>query len=557
MNPSIKLTEKISRFIHFSDIMTLELRENMVGIVFEYFYNPDFDGLTAITASEISKSHRAFSDTLASIFKENTFRPASVNNVQFALKITEEILGWLEKKYNEIQSREEVDEQQAQLDDFQENQEELSEEDWHDLTNSLTELYPEMKQTWDFYDKKLREIFNALLDETPETDNDERNEAVLRELKAVKRNISEEWKQALNKKKESLLKKEMKKEFSDFLAEKNEFFLDLDRYNQRLSKIFGHLGRFWDLSGGRWQNIEWNEFEKYARILEQQKGLQELAEILGRYQKVEKEYDEAVLEKSVIKDNWKAKAIGKSEIAGVHFSDDLSSLLPCEVALLSSPETEIIFSKKFVEKKLLTFSYQTKKQEAVHERQLDKKAKSKVDAKGPVIACVDTSASMHGTPEKIAKTIVFALLKTALRQNRKCYLISFSTKIETLELSDLSVSVPKLVNFLKMSFRGGTDLSPALVKALKMLRHDDYRKADVVVISDFVIPSLPDDLQARIEKFRRKNMTRFHSLVITEQYNPRLLEIFDNNWIYDVSDPNAIKELRQPSKNLQRGRIHC
>ena len=33
--------------------------------------------------------------------------------------------------------------------------------------------------------------------------------------------------------------------------------------------------------------------------------------------------------------------------------------------------------------------------------------------KGPIIICVDTSGSMHGTPENIAKTVAFALAKIA------------------------------------------------------------------------------------------------------------------------------------------------
>ena len=51
----------------------------------------------------------------------------------------------------------------------------------------------------------------------------------------------------------------------------------------------------------------------------------------------------------------------------------------------------------------------------------------KKEPKGPIIVCVDTSGSMQGTPENIAKTVTFALSKIAIEEERKCYLISFST----------------------------------------------------------------------------------------------------------------------------------
>ena len=98
---------------------------------------------------------------------------------------------------------------------------------------------------------------------------------------------------------------------------------------------------------------------------------------------------------------------------------------------------------------------------------------------------------MHGTPEQVAKTLCFALLKIAIQENRKCYLISFSTGIQTLNLTDLKNSLNLILDFLSMSFHGGTDASPALEEALRMLNTNDYKEADVLMISDFVMSSLP------------------------------------------------------------------
>ncbi|MBR1614821.1 MAG: VWA domain-containing protein, partial [Treponema sp.] len=98
---------------------------------------------------------------------------------------------------------------------------------------------------------------------------------------------------------------------------------------------------------------------------------------------------------------------------------------------------------------------------------------------------MDTSGSMHGTPENIAKTVTFALSKIAIEEERKCYLVSFSTEIETLDMSDFKSgdALTRIVQFLHMSFNGGTDASPALRHAVQMLQKDGYKNADVLMIS--------------------------------------------------------------------------
>ena len=61
------------------------------------------------------------------------------------------------------------------------------------------------------------------------------------------------------------------------------------------------------------------------------------------------------------------------------------------------------------------------------------------------------------------------------------YLISFSTEIETLDMSDFKTgnALEKLVQFLRMSFHGGMDATAALNLSLKLLkkspRHDNSR----------------------------------------------------------------------------------
>jgi uncharacterized protein with von Willebrand factor type A (vWA) domain len=256
----------------------------------------------------------------------------------------------------------------------------------------------------------------------------------------------------------------------------------------------------------------------------------------------EKEFEEEIFSNISIKPEWKAEHASKADLIGIRESDDLSSLLPSETALLSDETMQSVFFKKFAEKKLQTFEYQAKVLSYKEEEFQDKRQKEKEETQGPFNICVDTSGSMHGTPETVAKTLCFAILRIAIRDNRKCYLISFSTGIETLNLTDLKNSLDKIIQFLSMSFNGGTDATPAMREALRMLTTADYKKADVIMLSDFVMSAFDKTTQDQILK-AKENKTKFHSLVVGNSQNPSTIADFDNNWFYDTNNPNSILTL--------------
>ena len=149
---------------------------------------------------------------------------------------------------------------------------------------------------------------------------------------------------------------------------------------------------------------------------------------------------------------------------------------------------------------------------------------------------------MHGEPENVAKAVAFAILRVALRDRRQCYLISFSTSINTLELNDLQNSIEKIIDFLSMSFHGGTDADPALEAALQQIENKKYANSDVLVISDFIMDRLSNNLVKKIEN-AKKSKNRFYSLVISPNANQQSLDVFNNNWSYELNGPKRIREL--------------
>lgn len=332
----------------------------------------------------------------------------------------------------------------------------------------------------------------------------------------------------------------MRKEFLEKLYSKIYKFMKLESL---LLPFIKNLGRLWDLSEGTFETSGFEILDTFAKLLEHDESLKELADLLGKQTRAQISYEKELRDKVVIKSSWQPKHAYKGEINGLRFSNDISSVLPSELSLMNNPAANKLFQLKFAQKQLLSYDYQRMEEEQEESKEKEKTTIEKKEPKGPIIICVDTSGSMHGTPENIAKTITFALSKIAIEEERKCYLISFSTSIETLDLTDFSANpIGRLVQFLRMSFHGGTYATPALKHAAKMLSENEWKNADVLMISDFVMQTLDNDIKAQI-KSAQENNTNLHSLVIGTSGNNGAINSFNHNWFYDTNNPQANRHL--------------
>lgn len=154
---------------------------------------------------------------------------------------------------------------------------------------------------------------------------------------------------------------------------------------------------------------------------------------------------------------------------------------------------------------------------------------------GAMIICVDTSSSMSGNREYLAKAITLFLATKASMQNRACYLINFSTDIETMELSGKDNAI-NLINFLAMSFNGGTDVAPALKEGLKKMQEDSFKQSDLIVISDGYFGYISQNLQQQMQDQRHKG-NKFYLLDIDDNADKKTF--FDTHWVYDTQTQQA------------------
>lgn len=213
-----------------------------------------------------------------------------------------------------------------------------------------------------------------------------------------------------------------------------------------------------------------------------------------------------------------SKSSSVEEIDRVENGDNLERILPVEIAM-----PEDLFFKRYATKELQQFSSPSKDSpKKVEEHRKDPRL-----TKGPIIVSIDTSGSMSGRPEKIAFSLLKQLLRMAKRQKRPCFLISFSVRSKSIDLSK-PCNWGRVDNFLKNSFSGGTDGEQMLAEAIRVLQKGTFEMADVLIISDL---QFPKPLPKTMENIDREKAlgTRFYALQIGH-WSHEYKNVMDRIW---------------------------
>ena len=495
------------------------------------------------TAFSTEEKRKSFVDSIQSSYHNGHFYPNFTDSKENAL--SNAALSVLNP----------VDPSQQELLDFAKSQTSLEESikkdivEWTEKTNKILEKEnPFVEET----------VFNQQIDSvSPQNLQTEIKKYIssynkTQSVKTYKTNIDLNFYQNSFEKNIST---EKKKKSEKAIAEDNEILEKFKKIFERLKSFTKNFGRLWDLAQGELNDNGFDILEKYAELLQDDEGLTALAEMIGRHHEEEQEFHKESRAKIVVETVYNPEPAYKGEIAGLRLSDSLLDALPSELALYNNPSTRQIFKMKYAQKQLLSYLYTRNiEYQKTHEELEEVEVGETIGHKGPMIICVDTSGSMHGTPERVAKTVAFALAQKSLEEERGCYLISFSTGIETMDLSSFNSidGITNLVKFLRMSFNGGTDANPALNHSVKLLEEKEWKNADVLMISDFVMGTLAPRLEEKI-KAQQKKKCRFFSLAVTSGGNNAVISTFDKNWIYDTSSKDSSKKLVRQLEEINNG----
>ncbi|MEA3302708.1 MAG: VWA domain-containing protein [Pseudomonadota bacterium] len=310
-----------------------------------------------------------------------------------------------------------------------------------------------------------------------------------------------------------------------------------------LAEIFdelsGFLGRGWDLTRGLLACGGWRDIIRYRKLIKQIPYLQQLVAMLGRLREISSSDNEQSITEQIfvtvkrITDSKEEQMTphAVNETGGITRSDDIARMLPTEMALLGHPRLKMLWHAKRAERTLMTYQLQgvlsehTPQEHDILEQQEQTKS---TKGQGPIILCLDTSGSMQGEPEQIAKALVIEALRIAFEEQRPCYLYSFSGPEQILEHElDLTTGgLGRLLQFLQQSFHGGTDVTQPLIQALRKQQQQGWEQADILLISDGRFPPQPQ-LAERIKKAKATQELRLHGVLLGNWQGKALSELCD------------------------------
>ena len=147
--------------------------------------------------------------------------------------------------------------------------------------------------------------------------------------------------------------------------------------------------------------------------------------------------------------------------------DELSRVVPSELAMYAMKETEGLFLKKYTEKSLMQYDVKDNEKQG----------------KGPFVVLLDKSGSMRGMEYEVAAAITAELLRLALEDHREAAVIPFDSRAHDVRVIDSS---DKLIDFMMYGLRasGGTNFDNAFNAGLDYISKQKLDKSDIMIITD-------------------------------------------------------------------------
>lgn len=255
----------------------------------------------------------------------------------------------------------------------------------------------------------------------------------------------------------------------------------------------------WGLNDGILTPTSYEEKIEVSAKLRKLKKVKEISEMAGRFKA-----SASQLQKR------KTKEEGQ-EICGVQLGNEIHKILPSEKLLLIRKSTKRNFYKKYTQKELLSYKYR------------NNKAKSK----GPIICCLDTSASMEGELEIWSKSVAIALLDMAIKQNRDFVAILFSNKVyRVIEFNKCKIEPNKLYQLATFFYGSGTNFVEPLEKSLQLISGARYKYSDIIFITDGEA-DIEEEFVEEFNIIKEKKQFRMISVNVSDKIEKDLDKIND------------------------------
>lgn len=333
----------------------------------------------------------------------------------------------------------------------------------------------------------------------------------------------------------------------DFRAEWQPHAAELGR-DLALLLGLGDLSHLrWDELSGQLRSREWQAARRAAEWLLQLPALTELLRRLGRSERAPTaapapapQADDRPRAPTGLRAVTTRLPDAPGEITGVRLSARLERMLASEAVMLRHPVLKKLWRARHAEGRLLAWQSEA----VLTDWRPDPQARPRPAAappqpealeRGPIVLCLDTSGSMRGAPENIAKAVAIAALRVAHEAGRGCRLLAFGGPGELVE-TDLDpgrAGLQPLLDLMGRSFDGGTDVQTPIERAIETVHEARWSSADLLIVSDGEFGCVPATLE-RLDRAREDLGLRVHGVLVGDRETMGLLETCDQiHWVRD------------------------
>ncbi|MEN9627095.1 MAG: hypothetical protein RJA10_321, partial [Pseudomonadota bacterium] len=158
-------------------------------------------------------------------------------------------------------------------------------------------------------------------------------------------------------------------------------------------------------------------------------------------------------------------------------------------------------------------------------------------ARGPLVLALDTSGSMRGAPENIAKAVVIAALQLAQQQQRAVRVVAFGGPGELIERELAAgggrAALAAVLDLMGQAFDGGTDVQTPIERAIDTIQQAAWQGADLLIVSDGEFGCVRATID-RLDHARAEQGLFVQGVLVGDRETLGLLEVCDAiHWVRD------------------------
>jgi uncharacterized protein with von Willebrand factor type A (vWA) domain len=306
----------------------------------------------------------------------------------------------------------------------------------------------------------------------------------------------------------------------------------------------------WDELQGQLHRREWQAAQRAADRLAELPELMALLQRLGRREFSTREREQAAPQEAAAPQRLPQVAVSTrlpgapGEITGIRLDSRLEHMLPSEAMWLRHPLLRRVWRARQAEGRLLANDTEAvvvdwRPDPAGTPQAPPARPAQHALERGPIVLCLDTSGSMRGAPEHIAKAVAIAALRVAHAGRRACKLVAFGGPGEVLE-RDLTSGVDggakglaAVLDLMGQAFDGGTDVQTPIERAIECVHEEGWAGADLLIVSDGEFGCVPATLE-RLEDARQRLGLFVQGVLVGDRETMGMLDVCDHiHWVRD------------------------